>query len=91
MPRGDGTGPTGAGPLTGRGFGFCRGVGALGRAGLGAGLCLGIARGFGFGRKLGMGFGLNQYSGETQKELLQQQKEMLKNQIKAVDEQLENL
>lgn len=25
MPRGDGTGPVGAGPMTGRGAGFCAG------------------------------------------------------------------
>lgn len=25
MPHGDGTGPRGFGPMTGRGFGFCRG------------------------------------------------------------------
>ncbi|MCK9479461.1 MAG: DUF5320 domain-containing protein [Firmicutes bacterium] len=91
MPRGDGTGPMGAGPLTGRGFGVCKGARVLGRVGLGAGLCLGLARGLGFGRGLGRGFGFNQTSGETQKELLQQQKEILQNQIKAVNEQLENL
>ncbi len=30
MPRGDGRGPTGAGPMTGRGAGFCSGSGAPG-------------------------------------------------------------
>ena len=47
MPGGDGTGPMGMGPMTGRAFGFCAGYGAPGymnqipqrgfRAGLGCG------------------------------------------------------
>ncbi len=32
MPRGDGTGPMGRGPLTGRGAGYCAGYGAPGYA-----------------------------------------------------------
>ena len=30
MPRGDGTGPLGAGPMTGRGAGYCTGYAAPG-------------------------------------------------------------
>jgi len=45
MPRLDGTGPRGMGPLTGRGMGWCGGW----RAGLGRG---------GWGRGLGRFFGL---------------------------------
>jgi len=40
MPRGDGTGPSGLGPMTGRGAGFCggfRGPGYLNFAGQGLG------------------------------------------------------
>lgn len=33
MPRGDGTGPVGLGPMTGAGAGRCAGNGARGRAG----------------------------------------------------------
>lgn len=32
MPRGDGTGPQGLGPMTGRGAGFCSGYGVPGYA-----------------------------------------------------------
>jgi len=32
MPRGDGTGPMGTGPMTGRGAGYCAGYGAPGFA-----------------------------------------------------------
>ena len=40
MPGRDRTGPIGAGPMTGRGLGFCTGTG------LGMGLGLGCRRGF---------------------------------------------
>ena len=50
MPRGDGTGPGGMGPMTGRAAGFCAGYGVPGYANPVPG------RGFGFGRGLGLGF-----------------------------------
>jgi hypothetical protein len=37
MPRGDGTGPMGMGPMTGRGAGYCNGSTAPGFANAGAG------------------------------------------------------
>jgi hypothetical protein len=45
MPRGDQTGPAGAGPMTGRGAGFCAGFNQPG-----------FATGGGFGRGMGRGF-----------------------------------
>ena len=73
MPFGDGTGPAGMGPMTGRAAGFCAGFPvpgymnpALGRAGFyGAGYGAPYAswpnpwlrRGFGFGRGFGRGRG----------------------------------
>ncbi|MBW2976891.1 DUF5320 domain-containing protein [Candidatus Woesearchaeota archaeon] len=62
MPWGDGTGPTGQGPMTGRGAGYCAGynmpgymnpmpVRGFGR-GFGRGKGMGLRRGFGF-RKFG--------------------------------------
>ena len=53
MPRGDGTGPMGMGPLTGRGMGYCIGAGYPGSVRGGRG-CFG--RGFGMGRGMGRGF-----------------------------------
>lgn len=49
MPAGDGTGPTGMGPRTGRGAGYCAGFDAPGWAfpGPGRGLALGRGRGGG--------------------------------------------
>lgn len=50
MPRGDRTGPAGAGPMTGRGAGFCAGYDTPGYANPVAG------RGFGGGFGRGRGF-----------------------------------
>ncbi len=55
MPRGDGTGPEGRGPMTGRGLGYCAGYSTPGfTKGVGRGLARG--RGRGLGRGLGRGF-----------------------------------
>lgn len=48
MPRGDRTGPAGAGPMTGRGAGFCAGFNAAGFQTAGGGFGRGCGRGFGF-------------------------------------------
>ena len=50
MPFGDGTGPMGFGPMTGRGAGFCAGFGRPGFANPVRG------RGFGFGRRMLYGY-----------------------------------
>lgn len=64
MPRGDRTGPWGAGPMTGRAAGYCAGysvpgfmnpVGGYGRG-------WGRGRGRGFGRGWGRGFGIGWYT-----------------------------
>ena len=39
MPRGDGTGPAGMGPMTGRAAGYCAGFNAPGFANLSTGRC----------------------------------------------------
>ena len=56
MPRGDGTGPMGMGPMTGRAAGYCAGFGMPGYANPapGRGYGMGFGRGRGFG---GRGFG----------------------------------
>jgi len=55
MPAGDGTGPMGRGPMTGRGAGYCGGYDAPGWAnpvpGRGLGLGWGQSGGFGRGRR----------------------------------------
>jgi hypothetical protein len=51
MPFGDGTGPQGFGPRTGRGAGFCSGFGMTGPVNPATG-----GAGFGFGRGGGLGY-----------------------------------
>ncbi len=49
MPRGDGTGPMGMGPMTGRGAGYCAGFSVPGFMNpMGGRLGLGMGRGRGF-------------------------------------------
>lgn len=59
MPGGDGTGPGGMGPMTGRAAGFCAGypspgyanpIGGRGYGGWGRGFGRGLGRGLGWGR-----------------------------------------
>ena len=58
MPGGDRTGPMGAGPMTGRGAGFCAGYNVPGFANPVGGRGLGFGRGRGgFGRGFGRGWG----------------------------------
>ena len=52
MPGGDGTGPAGRGPMTGRAAGYCAGYSLPGTANP----VPGRGYGFGFGRGLGLGF-----------------------------------
>ena len=68
MPGGDGTGPGGMGPMTGRAAGFCAGYSVPGYAnpvgGRGMGMGWGRGRGGGFGRGFGRGragYGLPAY------------------------------
>jgi len=58
MPGGNGTGPAGMGPMTGRGAGFCAGFGVPGFANAGGGRgFFGRGRRMGYGRGMGRGFG----------------------------------
>ena len=61
MPRGDRTGPLGAGPRTGGARGFCAGYPSPGfmnpGAGYGYGQGIGYRRGWGRGQGLGRGYG----------------------------------
>ncbi|MBN1556827.1 MAG: DUF5320 family protein [Lentisphaerae bacterium] len=56
MPGGDGTGPGGMGPMTGRAAGFCAGYSMPGYMNPLPGRGFGYGRGRGFGRGFGLGF-----------------------------------
>lgn len=80
MPRRDGTGPMGMGPMTGSGFGFC------GNKFYGRGNCYGM----GYGRS-GYGFGYRPVENITQKEYLQKQKDFLKFELEQINKELNEL
>ena len=62
MPSGDGTGPVGMGPMTGRAAGFCSGYSVPGYANpVGGCGFFGRGRGGGFGRGRGFGWGMAGY------------------------------
>ncbi|MFA5736624.1 MAG: DUF5320 domain-containing protein [Candidatus Paceibacterota bacterium] len=77
MPRFDGTGPNGQGPMTGRGMGPC----GDNRPRAGFGRYFG-----GFGRRFGFGRGL-----QNQSMTEEERKEWLKSEKKAIDEELKDL
>lgn len=97
MPRRDGTGPMGAGAMTGRKLGVCTGVNEpFYERGLGRGCGRGWGRGFGRGMGLGLrrGFGANAgygYDQTVSQVALQTQKERLKTALDAIDQRLESL
>jgi len=86
MPGRNGTGPMGAGAMTGRGLGLCSGAGNLARgARLGLGLGMACRRGF------RMFSADEEMTANHRKELLQLQKNTLKNRLADIDRQLESL
>jgi hypothetical protein len=94
MPRRDGTGPMGAGSMTGRGLGLCTGVNARGY-GAGLGLGWGLACRRGFGRGFGRGYAAVPYAinpdyQKSPKELLEAQKDILQNSLDTINKQLED-
>ena len=93
MPRGDGTGPRGLGPMTGRGAGYCAGYSVAGFMNPYAGR---LGLGFGYGRgfwpaypypiasPMPYGGGFYQPAAEPKQEM-----EMLAEEAKALKEELE--
>ena len=77
MPRGDGTGPWGQGPMTGWGAGFCRGYGMRGYAGS-------VRGGFGRGHGTDM-------SKVEEIEALRQQAEYFQANLEDIQKRLDNL
>jgi len=90
MPRGDGTGPAGQGPRTGRGMGYCAGFGVPGF------MNPGFGRGFGRG-PFWRGFSqpiITQPQPITEadeKKVLQENLEILKEEMKEMEKRLKEL
>ncbi|NLJ30985.1 MAG: DUF5320 domain-containing protein [Clostridiales bacterium] len=99
MPRGNGTGPMGMGPMTGRGFGYCAGYAAAGSAGpAGFGCRFAGKRGnrrmfYATGLPGWMRFGAPAIAGTEpsdldKREFLSRQAKLLENQLEQVKERL---
>lgn len=99
MPRGDGTGPMGMGPMTGRGMGYCAGCAVPGYANAG----FGMGRGRGFMRMYNMtgvhgwargAYGFSPYGYQNpmpeadEKDVLLNEADFLEKQLKAIRERL---
>ena len=89
MPRGDGTGPFGQGPMTGGGFGYCTGANPRRR---------GFAFNYGFGLGFGRGRGFRRFMpfyadrpNVTSKETLTEEKAFLEDRLNAINKELGNL
>lgn len=101
MPRFDGTGPNGEGPLTGGGFGYCdytddgRVVRRNSRIGLRRGYGRGYGRGFrrvyGVGRRYFDAYPYEDDTEEYSKEMLNNEKKALEARLKNIGEQLKKL
>ena len=105
MPRFDGTGPRGEGPMTGGGFGYCgpggTGYGRPGRRffGRGRGFSRGFGPGFGLGRGYGRGsgwgafppYGAGSYGPRDEVEMLKEEADALKNELDAINGRIEEL
>lgn len=105
MPGGNGTGPMGMGPMTGRGMGYCAGLASPGYSNYGFGRGMGRGRGY---RKMYYATGMpgfmrdgayasryvpfaSQPAEVSEKEFLQKQVDFLENQLKQVREQLSSV
>jgi len=94
MPRGDRTGPNGAGPMTGRALGYCGGYdepGFTAGGGRGRGNGRGYGRGFsggGYGRGYGRGYVSPVYPDVSEKTLLENEIRVLKDQMSALEKRL---
>jgi hypothetical protein len=102
MPGGDGTGPMGQGPKTGRAVGFCAGYPNPGYAKFGNSFNLGRGRGQGLGRRFWRQNRRVSYRNNTETFFSQLEKEdekiylenlfkSLKNELKEVTERLQEL
>ena len=98
MPRGDRTEPNGNGPKTGRSLGYCAGnetAGFMENRGQGFGGGYGHRRGLGngqgLGRGLGYGNGRASFANVSEKTLVQNEINILKEQLASLEERLKNL
>ncbi len=93
MPRGDGTGPAGQGPMTGRGMGYCAGFNVPGFMNFGSG------RGFGWRRRMPIQQQVvpvqqiqpQVITEKQEKEMLEQELELIKQEMDEIQKRLKEL
>lgn len=99
MPRGDGSGPMGMGPMTGRAAGICAGYAVPDYVNPVSGCGFGFGRGFGLGRGMGfrhgggfglMRWGMNPIASQVQKPDPELEKQTLKNYAKGLETELKS-
>ena len=95
MPRGDGTGPAGFGPATGRGRGYCTGYDGPGFMNYGF-RCRDRFLGRRFGRRRFGGYGLRTDYGldvteEEEKDILKEEKKEIERELKEIEARLSKL
>jgi len=107
MPRGDGTGPAGLGPMTGRAAGYCVEYSAPGYMNSGIrGFGRGLGRGFGRGLGCGLGRGRGrrvctgvpysasyavQLSPKEEAGLIKEEAQLLEQQLQDVKKRIDNI
>ena len=100
MPFGDGTGPSGQGSMTGRGLGYCAGYRRPGYTNPVPGRGLGRGRGRGWYNWRGPAYYTPNYSpaypsgqptAKEEKEIIQQEIEMLREEMKGFEDRLKEL
>ncbi len=92
MPGGDGTGPNGEGPMTGRGMGFCAGFNVPGYANPGfGGRWIRRGRGFAFRRIFFPQIIQPQITKKQEKEILENELQRLKEEIQEIEKRLKEL
>ena len=92
MPRGDRTGPLGAGPMTGRAAGLCAGNVAPGHANFGGGRGRGMGGGFGRGQSRGWaGPATSAPTAEQELAVLRQQAQQLRADMESVQGRIQTL
>jgi hypothetical protein len=93
MPRGNGTGPMGMGPMTGRGAGYCAGYSVPGYVNPAGGRgWFGFGRGFGRGRGRGFGRGFAvPPTAREEADILKEESELLKQQLQDIQERINML
>ncbi|MCD4778924.1 MAG: DUF5320 domain-containing protein [Candidatus Omnitrophica bacterium] len=98
MPGGDRTGPTGMGPMTGRGAGRCSGFPISGYANTMPGGS--FSRGRGFGRGFGRGLGFRwmnpfasrvAFSTQDEAAMLKTQASLMQNEINSINDRIKEL